>query len=137
MKKGFTLIELLAVMVVLGVVALIAVPSVLETVNRSKMGTFRDGALGILNAAKQAYVKYAGREMSVQLKDDTIYLDNEKTNEKIDYKGVRPEGGYVLITKEGKSSLAIYNDLFCAYKSELEDDVSVKKINDPSECTLN
>ena len=75
--------------------------------------------------------------MVVQLKDDTIYLNGEKTNEKIEYKGVRPKGGYVMIAKDGKTSMAIYNDVYCAYKNEYDEDVSVKKINDPSECTLN
>lgn len=136
MKKGFTLIELLAVMVVLAVLAIIAVPSVLKIIETSKMGTFKDGGLGILSAAKQSYVKYAGREMIVHMNDNIIYLDDEKTTDKIEYKGIKPKGGYVKVSKEGKTSMAIYNDKYCAYKRESADEVSVKKINASSECTL-
>lgn len=136
MKKGFTLVELLAVLVVLAVLAIVAVPLVIQIVNESKMGSFRDGGLGILNAAKQSYVRYAGREMVVHVDDNLIYLNGEKTDEEIEYKGVKPKGGYVMISKEGKTSMAIYNDSYCAYKTEADDDVSVKKINDSSECTL-
>jgi len=135
MKNGFTLIELLAVMVVLSILVFIAVPSVLEIITQSKMGTFKDGGLGILNASKQSYIKYAGSEMVVRLEDDTIYLDGEKTKEKIEYKGVRPTGGFVKITEDGKTSMAIYNGLYCAYKREYDEEVVVKKINSPSECT--
>ena len=35
-KKGFTLVELLAVIVILGIIALITVPNVLKTINNSK-----------------------------------------------------------------------------------------------------
>lgn len=136
MKKGFTLVELLAVLVILGVLALIAFPSINALLQKSKMGTFRDGALGIMNAVKQTYVEYAGREMVVHMSDDTIILDGEKTSKKISYKGTKPEGGYVMVSPKGLVSLAIYDATFCAYKREEDDDISVKNINDPSECTL-
>ena len=38
-KKGFTLVELLAVLVVLGIVALVCYPIVTKTINNSKNDT--------------------------------------------------------------------------------------------------
>ena len=60
-KKGFTLIELLAVIVILSVLMLIAVPSVLKIVNNSKKNAFKDQAQTIL---KQAQTQYASDERS-------------------------------------------------------------------------
>ena len=40
-KKGFTLIELLAVIVVLGVVLLLAMPSILDSINASRDSSYK------------------------------------------------------------------------------------------------
>ena len=52
-KKGFTLIELLAVIVILVVIALIAVPLIMGIITDAKRNSFRDSAYGIINAGEQ------------------------------------------------------------------------------------
>ena len=42
MKKGFTLVELLAVIILLGVIGLIVVPSITKTINNSKEDLYND-----------------------------------------------------------------------------------------------
>ena len=51
-KKGFTLIELLAVVVILGIIMLIAVPNILSTLEKNKKETFLKDAQVLAGAAE-------------------------------------------------------------------------------------
>lgn len=51
-KKGFTLVELLAVLVVLGIVALVCYPIVTKTINNSKTDLSVEQKNRIISAAK-------------------------------------------------------------------------------------
>lgn len=52
-KKGFTLTELIAVIVLLGVIALVAVPIVNETISKSKEKAHKEQINRIVSAAKR------------------------------------------------------------------------------------
>ncbi len=56
-KKGFTLVELLAVIVILGLIAVIAAPLVLGTINSSKDSLSKEQKNRIIEAAKIYAVK--------------------------------------------------------------------------------
>ena len=51
-KKGFTLIELLAVIVILAIIALIATPIVLSTINKAKEGALKSSAYSVISAVE-------------------------------------------------------------------------------------
>lgn len=51
-KKGFTLIELLAVIVILGILMLIAIPAVTKYINSSKFNAFRTNAGSIIDVVR-------------------------------------------------------------------------------------
>ena len=51
-SKGFTLVELLAVIVIMGILMMVAIPSVTRTIENSRKDTFVDIAKSYANAAK-------------------------------------------------------------------------------------
>lgn len=60
MKKGFTLVELLAVMILLGIISLIAIPSISKILNRSREKAYESTKKELIKAAK----KYAAEHTS-------------------------------------------------------------------------
>ena len=57
MKKGFTLVELLAVIVILALIALITIPMVLGTVDKSEDSADKRSAENYRRAVKNAIAK--------------------------------------------------------------------------------
>lgn len=55
-KKGFTLVELLAVIVIMGILMLIAIPSITRAIENSRKDTFIDIAKSYANAVKTLWV---------------------------------------------------------------------------------
>lgn len=64
MKKGFTLIELLAVILILGIIALIAIPTVTDLISDAKIGAEETTANNLVNQA-ETYLELC------QLRDET------------------------------------------------------------------
>lgn len=51
-QRGFTLVELLAVIVILGIIAAIAVPSIGNIIEKSKIDAVKSDAIQLINAAR-------------------------------------------------------------------------------------
>ena len=93
-KKGFTLVELLAVIVIMGILMMVAIPSVTRTIENSRKDTFVDIAKSYGNAVR------------------TLWTSDNLTCEGIVSSAVDDGDYYILInTKEGaKESLPVLLD---------------------------
>lgn len=117
-NKGFTLIELLAVIVILAVIALIATPLVMSTINEAKKGAAIDSAYGYINALEQTMLTSMISNTSLNLADGAFngtnivysYSIMENNSQKlttgtqaitVSYKGTNPTSINLTI-KEGK-----------------------------------
>ena len=123
-EKGFTLIELLAVIIILSVIMVIAVPKILDVVNKSKEEAFIDSAYGISDSVKYYYFQ------NNMTGDYNFEFENGKlkNNEELKYKGTSPDSGNLVINSDGKIKLAFYSDsLNLCVKKEFNDK-NIKKV---------
>ncbi|MEH7176385.1 type IV pilin protein [Neobacillus vireti] len=74
-QKGFTLIELLAVIVILGILAAIAIPSISNIIQNSRVDAVKTDALAIMNAGK-LYLTQNPEDDSIDYTDLDDFVDN-------------------------------------------------------------
>ena len=71
-NKGFTLIELLAVIVILGVIMLIAVPNIVSTLDKNKKESFIEDAKQMIGSAE--YKLRVDKSIEYPNNDDIVIL---------------------------------------------------------------
>lgn len=84
-NRGFTLVEVLAVIVILGIIAGIAAPNVLSTINNSKEKSYDIMIKNIITASKSLYqeVEYGG-EIHKYTSDEETDTEEETTETNTD-----------------------------------------------------
>jgi prepilin-type N-terminal cleavage/methylation domain-containing protein len=116
-KRGFTLIELLAVIVVLAIIALIATPIVMNTIESSKKGATIESVRNMVHAAELYFISENPRYGKLNLLDD-----------KLDYDGQKPELGEIEVNKDGNSRVYAYINGYCVTK-EYDSELYASKTN--------
>ena len=97
-RKGFTLIELLAVILILGIIALIAIPTVNSVIQQSRLGAWESTGNQLAKGLETYYQMCQIRDgkesdgttqCDYNLADDTA----DKVKARIEVKGDLPKGG--------------------------------------------
>ncbi len=95
-KKGFTLIELLAVIVILAILVMVAIPAVTKYLNTSRNSAFVDNAKSAVSAVRNDYIisNGAGGEKCTVDGKEVICYTKSKINDLLEKKLVSsPFGG--------------------------------------------
>ena len=104
LKKGFTLIELLAVIVIIGVIALITYPAVNRAITNSRMTALKNSAESLLRETNlQTAMNKIGEDSQVLITDERLNLKNNQFT-----------SGFIFKNGDGKLELKnVTNGSFC------------------------
>src|SRR5574344_461625 len=123
-KKGFTLVELLAVIVILGVIALIVTPIVTGVIKKSKDSAAINSSYQYEEAAELYVSEATGNNKNL------IYSNMVRV---LDVTGTTASGGYIKANKDGEIAYGLILDGRCVVKSFSEQSASISE--DKSLCS--
>ena len=119
MKKGFTLVELLAIVIIIGIVAVIATPITIDVVSSARKKANHITAVNLIKAAENYHAESwldPVKRMNVR-NINNIYND-------VSVEGKRPSEGELYVNNKGLVALSVEIDNVCYVKNfygELEE----------------
>lgn len=121
-RKGFTLVEVLAVVVIMGIILVIAVPKITKVVSNSKSKVAIEGAREITKASKMYSLEHSYFE-SIDVLDSS----------KLKYDGTQPTSGIVQTNSNGDTRLSVIINNYCVTKN-YNTNYSATLLNDGDTC---
>lgn len=110
-RKGFSLVELLAVIILLGIIALVIVPSVMTTIDSSKKESFERSVVGLITAA----TNYTGENDFEDWPEAGLTIDDIQTNKMFDAKNIEKFDSGTLYNNNGTITVKNVTDgTYCA-----------------------
>lgn len=139
MKKGFTIIELLSAIVILGIISVIAIPSILSVRKRILENTYQDK----INLINRGALEWASDNINLLQKEVTVEVNNDPLQNnvynEIDCTNISVnkliEEGYIVGDNDSKTILSNpleeknFNEYFVCVRFDTNDILTRKIIS--------
>lgn len=130
-SKAFTLVEALAVIVVIGILALISYPIIINMIEKVEKDAFKQSVNGLIKAVANNSSDVDYKETKYKVINGSLY---DEKNNKIYTSGGKNENGDIHINKKGDIIVAVNNKKWCGSKAYEDNRVIV---SDYDELTCN